>query len=74
MAMARNGSAYIAGQMQAGLPVSAAETSIELSYLAQLEAWLALQPDVQYVIHPNTNPQLRDATGATPIRTFVLRL
>jgi porin len=62
MAMARNGSAYIGGQQQAGLPVSAAETSIELSYLAQIKPWLALQPDVQYVIHPNTDPRLHNAT------------
>jgi porin len=62
MAMARNGSAYIGGQEQAGLPVSAAETAIELSYLTQIESWLALQPDAQYVIHPNTDPRLHDAT------------
>jgi porin len=62
MAMARNGSAYISGQEQAGLPVNAAETSIELSYLAQIKTWLALQPDLQYVIHPNTDPRLHNAT------------
>ncbi len=28
------------------------ETAIELTYLAQLRDWLAVQPDVQYIIHP----------------------
>jgi porin len=32
-----------------------------VTYFAQLNSWLALQPDLQYVIHPNTDPQLRDA-------------
>jgi len=61
VAMARNGSPYEESQHVAGLPVSAAETAIEASYLAQVTSWLALQPDVQYVIHPNTEPRLGDA-------------
>lgn len=64
MAMARNGSHYIEGQQQAGLPVTAAETAIELSYLTQLASWAAMQPDLQYVIHPNTDPRRADAVVA----------
>jgi porin len=64
MAMARNGSHYIEGQQSAGLPVTAAETAIELSYLVQATSWSAIQPDFQYVIHPNTDPRLRDAVVA----------
>jgi porin len=64
LAMARNGSPYIEGQQEAGLPVTAAETAVELSYLAQIASWLAIQPDLQYVIHPNTDPRLRDALVA----------
>jgi porin len=64
MAMARNSSHYLEGQQQAGLPVAAAETAIELSYLTQVTSWLAMQPDFQYVIHPNTDPRLRDAVVA----------
>jgi porin len=63
-AMARNGSHYLEGQQQAGLPVNAAETVIELSYSAQVRSWLTMQPDLQYVIHPNTDPRLRDAVVA----------
>ena len=61
-AMARNGSGYIGAQQQDGLPVSPAETAIELTYLVQVASWLAVQPDVQYVISPNTDPRLRNAT------------
>jgi porin len=64
IAMARNGSHYIESQQQVGLPVNAAETALELSYLSQISSWLAIQPDVQYVIHPNTDPRLRDALVA----------
>lgn len=60
-AIARDSSHYIEGQQAAGVPVNAVETAIELSYLAQLASWLAMQPDIQYVIHPNTDPRLRDA-------------
>jgi porin len=66
-AVARNGSHYIASQEQQGLPVAAAEIALELTYLAQVNQWLALQPDVQYVVHPGTNPMVRNAT------TFQLR-
>jgi porin len=62
VAMAHNGSAYIAGQQQAALPVNAAETALELSYLVQVDSRVAVQPDVQYVIHPNTDPRLANAT------------
>jgi len=58
---ARNGSHYTRAQMAQGLPVENAEKSIELTYLIQLNSWLALQPDVQYVINPNTTPALSDA-------------
>jgi porin len=61
-AMARNGSHYIGAQQQLGVPVNAAETTLEVSYLAQLTPWIAVQPDVQYVIHPNTDPAIANAT------------
>jgi porin len=64
MAMARNGSSFLEAQQQAQSPATAAETAIEFSYLAQVASWLALQPDVQYVIHPNTDPRLHNATVA----------
>jgi porin len=62
VAMASNGSRYTAAQQQAGVPVNATETALEISYLAQLTSWIGVQPDVQYVIHPNTDPNVANAT------------
>lgn len=40
------------------------ETVIELSYHAPLTHWLAVQPDVQYIINPGTDPAVEDALVA----------
>ena len=61
LAYARNGSHYTRAQTAQGVPVENAEKSIELTYLLQLNSWLALQPDVQYIINPNTTPALSNA-------------
>jgi porin len=37
------------------------ETSIEATYRAQVTPWLALQPTLQYVSHPNMNPATKGA-------------
>jgi porin len=60
-AYARNGSHYISAQAMQGLPVTAAETAIELTYLVQVNSWLALQPDLQYVVTPNTTTAIPNA-------------
>lgn len=36
------------------------ETNFELTYRAQINHWLALQPDVQYWVHPNVSPSLKN--------------
>jgi porin len=61
LAYARNGSHYMNAQRVQGLPVASAERTIELTYLLQLTSWLALQPDLQYVIAPNTDPTIGNA-------------
>ena len=61
LAYARNGSHYMASQHAVNAPVTAPESAIELTYLAQLEPWLAIQPDLQYVIHPNTTTAIPDS-------------
>jgi porin len=58
MAAARNGAHYMALQQQLRAPVQAGETAIELTYLTQINPWLAMQPSFQYVAHPNTTPAL----------------
>jgi porin len=61
LAYARNGSHYMSLQRVQGLAVASAEKTIELTYLMQLTKWLALQPDLQYIIHPSTDPTIPNA-------------
>jgi porin len=60
VAASRNGSHYERAQMAAGAP-GAGETTMELTYLAQLGSWLSVQPDLQYVIHPGGTRSTRNA-------------
>src|SRR6266404_9240164 len=60
-AYAHNGSHYMSSQRMQGLPVTNAEKTIEITYLMQLTKWLAVQPDLQYVIHPSTDSTLSNA-------------
>jgi porin len=61
LAYAHDGSHYLSAQRMQGLPVTSAEKTIELTYLIPLTRWLALQPDLQYVITPNTTPAIPNA-------------
>ena len=61
VAAARNGSHFERAQSLAGIS-AAAETAVELTYLAQIGSWVGVQPDVQYVIHPGATRVLRNAT------------
>jgi porin len=61
VASARNGSHYLEQQAQLGAPAQRSETAIELTYLVQVSKWVAVQPDLQYVVHPNTDPAIRNA-------------
>ena len=60
IAIARNGSAYLGHQSQISMTTTKTETAVELTYLAQIASRLALQPDFQYVIHPNTDPSVHN--------------
>jgi porin len=64
VAAAYNGGHYLAEQRRLGSPAAAAEVIVELSYLMQLKPWLALQPDLQYVVHPDTDPAVDNALVA----------
>lgn len=41
--------------------VKNSETKIELTYSAQINDWLRLQPDIQYVVNPGFDPSLKNA-------------
>lgn len=61
IAQAYNGDAYRSLAARADVPADRAETNIELTWRIPVAEWLVLQPDVQYIINPGTNPQLGDA-------------
>ncbi len=60
IAAARNGSHFERAELALDARARS-ESTIELTYLAQLTAWLALQPDVQYVINPGGTSSARNA-------------
>lgn len=59
---ARNGSHYIDALNTLAIPTTRAETSIEATYLLQVNPMLVIQPDIQYVVHPGTSPTRANAT------------
>ena len=59
IAYARNGSHYL--RAVASTRPRRAETTVELSYLSKVSKFMTLQPDIQYVIHPDTDPSLANA-------------
>ncbi len=61
MARAVNGDYYRMVQSLQGAATNAAETNLELAWRVPLRKWLAIQPDVQYVFNPGTDPTLKDA-------------
>ena len=63
VAAAHNSGQYESAQRNAGIPVTNAEITLEFTYAALLteDPELALQPDIQYVINPGTNPSLKNA-------------
>jgi porin len=61
VAAAVNGSHFERAQSVIGVP-AAGETTVELTYLAQIGPSVSVQPDAQYVIHPGGTGGLRNAT------------
>jgi len=60
IAAAHNSSHFAAQQS-----VGRMETTLECTYLAPITSRLAVQPDLQYVIHPNTDPARKNALVAS---------
>ncbi len=60
IAVAHNG-----GHFAAGSNVTRTETTLECSYLAPITSHLAIQQDVQYVIHPDTDRTRKNALVAS---------
>jgi porin len=60
-AIARNSSHYKDGQRQEGKRVSDQEVALEWTHTTHFSQALTIQPDVQYIIHPNTDPTRNNA-------------
>jgi porin len=63
VAAAHNGNPFIESQRDQGMRAQRSEVTIELTYLAQIGAHLAVQPDLQFVINPNTDPRIKNAVA-----------
>ncbi|HET9693971.1 MAG TPA: carbohydrate porin [Steroidobacteraceae bacterium] len=64
IAHARNADAYREAMRAAGTVTTAAETALELTWRVPLGEHVVLQPDLQYVIDPDSNPAIDDALVA----------
>jgi len=64
---AHNGTPFIEAQRDQGMRARRSEVALEITYLAQFGAHLAVQPDLQFVINPNTDPRIKNALA------FILR-
>lgn len=61
VAISENGTPFIQSQENQGLIFEKRETTIEATARFQVTDWLALQPDVQYVINPGILSNLKNA-------------
>jgi len=61
VAIITNGNPFRRVQSELGSTFEQHETAVELTYRVQATPWLALQPDVQYIVNPGTDPTLDDA-------------
>jgi porin len=68
VARAHNGSRFIDAQRDQGIRERASELTWELTYLAQFNSHVAVQPDLQLVLRPNTDPKVKSAVA------FMLRI
>ncbi len=60
-ASAQESSTYRRNLAMTGVHPTKSETTWELSYLAQLQKWLTVEPDVQVVNHPSADAALHNA-------------
>ena len=61
MAAAFNGRKYRKAQKSVGIDTDLAEINLELTYRMQITPWFSVQPNVQYTINPDTDPNLDNA-------------
>jgi porin len=59
---ARTGDKYRLAALNAGQEATHHESVWEATYRAQMTPWLAVQPNIQYVINPGTDARIKNAT------------
>ncbi len=64
IARAHNGNYFTRWQHRSGHLADQAETALELTWRIQLSSELSLTPDLQFIIHPGTDPAVADALVA----------
>lgn len=62
VAGAHSSSKYRDASLVGGTRLDVAETALELTYRDSITPWMAIQPDVQYIINPGTDKTLNNAT------------
>lgn len=60
--MVRNGADYRESKRRVGVDVHDSEIAYELNYRFELSPGVALQPDYQYIVQPNTDSAVSDAS------------
>ncbi len=65
IAIASNGKDFKDSIEATNAEVDNSETSIEFVYITELLPWLVVQPDIQYIINPGTNPNLDNALAVS---------
>ena len=60
LARATNASPYRREQSLADVPADRSETNLELTWRFSVRDWLSVQPDLQYIFNPNTDPTSAD--------------
>jgi porin len=58
---ARNGDHYLDAEKESHSRANEQEVTLEIPYLAPITSWLSVEPDVQFVINPNTDPHRPNA-------------
>ncbi len=61
VAVGHNGEAFERSLRRRGEPVSSAETAMELTYRIRVGSHLEIQPDLQWIIDPGTDPRRKSA-------------
>jgi porin len=49
-------------QAATGIVIPGHETAVEVTYRAQVQSWLAIQPTLQRIFNPGLSPDIRHAT------------